>query len=339
MLAKLIEPIRIVTKSTPLGVTAAAALMGLFSFLDFRSSVRVILRYTSEELSALAHEDYQTFIFIDCVEKSFRDRFVDRKTFFVSSMEAYTFGLSYSPEMVRFGAFFAAGQVADCLSYHEQLQCADTYLQAGLQAGVFHPDSKSAVIELTQDFYNELRMTIAGKPMKLIDIGLLLTACTRVGKASSAVAALLGDTAALDDCIKALNDHKTELKRALAWCKQNESATHKLAGVLVIHAKDYVASYLTGSVAAHIAQEVQKGTLVLVLAHATDHTVRVSLRMSGRRDEMSMVDLIGQIFESIEGEYGGDMIAAGGSFKKSEEEKFLSAARKVLEQAFVEERV
>ena len=76
-----------------------------------------------------------------------------------------------------------------------------------------------------------------------------------------------------------------------------------------------------------------------MLAHATDHTVRVSLRMSGRRDEMSMVDLIGQIFESIEGEYGGDMIAAGGSFKKSEEEKFLSAARKVLEQAFVEERV
>ena len=313
--------------------------MGLFSFLDKRASVRVVLRYSADELSAIAHEDYPTFIFIDCIEKNYHDRFAERKALFLASQDCYSFGLAISSDMKKFAAFIVAGELANCIGYQEPLKCTDTILQDALQSGIVRPDSTYPVLDLSEEFYSELRMKIGDEQLKLIDVATIAAACVRMGKASLAVSALLGDGLAYDDCVKTLQDYKGELKRALAWCAQNEKAIHKLAGVLIVHAQDYVAPYLTGSIAAHIVQEVEKNTLVLVLAYTSNHMVRVSLRMAGTRKDMSMAVLMGRTFESVEGEYGGDDIAAGGTFKRNQEEAFLGAARKVLEQAFVEERV
>ena len=81
---QLAEPIRIITKSRSLSIAGAALLLGVLHDKGKRCSVRVVQNYTTAELHALLHEEYPSFVLIDCVETEYQKL---KNVFFISSSE------------------------------------------------------------------------------------------------------------------------------------------------------------------------------------------------------------------------------------------------------------
>ena len=165
----------------------------------------------------------------------------------------------------------------------------------------------------------------------MVDFAALINACARTGRAACAVSALLHDPAAQEEAIRAMAEYRQEVANAIEWCGKHEQIQ---STVSIVHMHDYVAWYLTGSVAQHFSQE---HALALALAYAPDGWVRVSLR--GRKNGANMLALLRKMLEGVEGECGGDEHAAGGMFLRQYEEHFLSSAKNILEHAFAEEEV
>jgi single-stranded DNA-specific DHH superfamily exonuclease len=242
--------------------------------------------------------------------------------------------------MKEFAGIIAAGEAATHSDYGESISISDTLLQDALQSGTLISDSSAPVIELSPDFYTGLKIKTGQSEHKFMDIAQLIVSCCRMGKASTALATLLGDEKAYEECTATWTEYRAELNRAVQWCRQNEKSTHRFSGILIVNAQDFIASYLLGSIAAHLVKEAHpKNTFVLVIGYAPDSMIRAALRMSGRKEHTSMIELMAQMLEGIDGDYGGDEQSAGCTFRKTDEERFVSTARKVLEQAFVEESV
>ncbi len=334
------EPVRIVAKSDPLGVAAAAFLYAVLSCSEKRCAVRVVPYYTQNELDALLHEEYPSFVFLDCVEETYITRFAAKNAFFLSIDKAYHCACAFSPAASGFAYLLVIGAVARSLDHAESVAVSDTILQDALRSLKLSSPSPITIADVTPDFLLNLVVRTGEAPQKLIDAASMLHACARSGKGATAIASFLNHS--LRPAVFSVwADYRREIDRALHWCTEKEEHIRRGRGVLIIHARDYVASYLTGSVAAHIALQktTEKNTLIMVLAYASDGRVRVSLRSAGKKEGLSIVRVLGQIFESVEGEYGGTDDAAGGVFARSEEEQFVNRAQVVLEQAFAEEKV
>lgn len=323
MLAQLAEPIRIITKSHSLGIAGAALLLGVLHNEDKRCSVRVVQHYTRAELDALLHEEYPAFVLIDCVEEGYKKL---KNALFISSGEIYAL-LPLNAK--KYAHILVAGYYAD---YIESgiLDVPDPVLQDALQSGFFVVPEPHT--EITPSFFEGLACSSDGTLKNLLDFSAVINACARTGRAPCAISALLHDIRAQEEAVRVLAEYRHEVTNALKWCKSEQSS-----GVSIVHMKDYVASYLTGSVAQHLVQQAKEKSLVLVLAYAPDGLVRVSLR--GKKEGLNLLKLLRQMYEGVNGECGGVGHAAGGMFVRADEEKFLSAARNVMERAFAEEAV
>jgi hypothetical protein len=334
---KLVQPVRVITKSTVMGMTAAAFLIQLFHEADMKCAVRVVQRYSADELDTFVSEEYPSIIFIDCIEQLFYDRYKQKHTSFLKSTEVYKWTKKQGFDGSAYAHFIVLGMVATHIDYGGYFEIPDVLLQDALQSGALVPARAFVMEEATIHFIEQL--IVAAYERKVRILAQMFIAAARLGRASSVIATLLGDTDALRELEHISAEYRDETHRALEWCKENENSTHHFAGVLVVHARDYIASYLTGAVAAHLVKESGTAqTLVLVLSYTSDNKIRVALRMAGNKSR-DMASLLHETFEGIDGECGGDMTAAGGSFPRQQEEKFLSNAKKVLEQAFVEEAV
>jgi hypothetical protein len=316
-------------------VAAAAFLFAVFSSAGKRCSVRVVPYYTKNELDALTHEEYPSFIFLDCVEADYHKKF--EEAVFLSPDYAYHAACASFLLAPSYAHILSLGYIAAFLE-HSDVTIPDDVLRDTL---------RSALVLVTTDYTEvtpEFLMNVAVRrgeiSEKLIDGAGVLYACCRSGKATLALAALF-DNSLRTAAFAVWADYRREIDRALHWCTEKEDHIRRGRGVLIIHAQDFVASYLTGSVAAHISQQktTEHGSLVLVLTYTPDGRIRVSLRSAGKKQGLSLVRLLGNIFEGIDGEYGGTEHAAGGVFIRSQEETFLSKAQVVLEHAFAEENV
>lgn len=326
MLAMLAEPIRIVTKSHSFSIAGAALLLGVLHDADKRCSVRVVQNYTHAELDALLHEEYPVFLLIDCVEAEYHEKL--KNALFISSREIYA--ATQPLDAKKYAHILVAGYYAEHIELGSELDVPDRVLQDALQSGMFAVSEPFA--EITASFLEGLTFNGKGVLKKMLDFATVINACAHTGRAACAISALLTDAHAQEEAIKIMTEYRHDVAHALEWCRKNEKCID--SGVSIVHMKDYVAWYLTGSVAQHLAVD---STLALVLAYAPDGWVRVSLR--GRKKGANLLKLLCKVFKGIEGECGGDEHAAGGMFVRRDEEKFLSTAKDVLEYASAEEDV
>lgn len=332
MMLALREPVRIITKNTILSVSTAAMLLGIFSENNIRCAVRIIPNYMHNELETFLHEEYNSYIILDCNESIYHTRMESRVAFFLDAAAAYE---EIDMEKKQFAHLGIIGIAATALEHNLPVKVSDSLLQDALNAQVMKAEIKP-MLEIDNTFFEAITIPFDGTMMKIMEIAKMTSAASRMGKATTAISALLGDERAQNKVVQYFGEYQREMEAALEWCKQHEKEIHKNMGVVIVHLKDYVASYLTGSIAAHFVKQMPKA-LVMVMAYAQDKRARVSLRSAGQ--DSSMQQLLSKIFEGIEGEHGGDAYAAGGIFSRSDEEKFFSAARKVLEKEFVEEKV
>ena len=331
MMLALREPVRIIAKNTTLSLSAAAMLLGILSEQEIRCAVRTVPSYTQNELDALLHEEYHSFIFLDCDEAIYRSRLESRTAYFLNAADAYN---DIDFEKAQFAHLGVICIVSAAAEHNQSVIVSDKLLQDALNAQVMSADINT-MHEVNQSFFDSITIPFHGARMKIAEIATMISAAARMGKAASAISALLGDVSTQDKVVQYWGEYRREMEAALEWCKQHEKDINN-RGVSIVHLKDFAASYMTGSIAAHLAKLLPQ-SLVLVMAYAPDKRIRVSLRSSGH--ESNILHLLAKIFEGMDCEYGGSAYAAGGTFSRAEEENFLSAARKVLEKAFVEEKV
>ena len=321
------EPVRIITKSTILSLSAGAMLLGILSENGMKCALRAIQNYTKNERESILHEDYKSLICIDCSEKDFSSQSTTAQ--FLDATAVYD-ELDFEKE--KFAHVGIIGIVATAHEHNQSVIIPDQLLQDGLKTQIMNTEIKE-LRDIDNAFFESLTIQFHGARMKIIEVASLVSATARMGKTTVAVSALLGDTNAQSKVVQHWGEFQRELAAAFEWCKKNEKEIYRYMGVSIINMKDFAAPHLTGSIAAHFAKESK--SFALVMAYAADKRVRVSLRCHNQ----DTIQLLSKILEGIDCEYGGDTYEAGGSFFRDDEEQFVSAAKKVLEKACVEESV
>lgn len=340
-LPELSEPIRLIANSDATSITAASILLSTFHQQDKRCSLRVVTHYTTAVLDSLLYEEYPSFVFLNCTEQAYHEKFAARHAIFLDAYNAYSAACSLSEHARTLAYLLVAGCIARFLETGE-LEVFDDALTDALKGRQLVADHALSMTEVDKQFFSILSIRGGHEPRRLFDFAEMLNACARTGKAHFAIASMLGDAPARELVVKTWHDYRRDLDRAFEWYDQTK--THNVVlgnGAIIVNMRDSCAPLLAGALAARLIRqaELEEHTLVLVLVYSPDNTIRVSLRMVGRRHDISLVALLRRVFEGVNGECGGTVAAAGGAFARADEERFLAAAQKVLEQAFVEEAV
>jgi RecJ-like exonuclease len=174
-----------------------------------------------------------------------------------------------------------------------------------------------------------------GNPTKdAREFATLLNACGRMDKASFGIGACLGIEKDKQKALNTLSTYKREIVMALNWYDDNKDKIVKGNGFVIINAEDNINPNIIGTMASIISKGngMGEGIYVLSLGRTKDNMTKVSLRVSGMRDnkDLDLRDMVKEIVNEIGGEAGGHQYAAGALIESSKEKEFLKAAEKIL---------
>jgi len=172
----------------------------------------------------------------------------------------------------------------------------------------------------------------------------LLNACGRLGKASLGIGACLGDKKIKERAIRSMVDYKRELVNALRWYEANKESENVIKddGYLIINARDNIMPTIVGTLASIISKSgnVKEGNFVMSMADLLDGSTKVSLRIaSNKQKDVDLREIMKKIIDKVGGEAGGHMHAAGAIIPNEKEEVFISAAKFILKNKAIEEKV
>ncbi|MBW2977428.1 DHH family phosphoesterase [Candidatus Woesearchaeota archaeon] len=172
----------------------------------------------------------------------------------------------------------------------------------------------------------------------------LLNACGRLGKASFGMGACLGIEKDKKRALETLAEYKKEIINAIKWFEANEKSQKiiKKDKFMIINTEDNIPVTMVGTLASILSKSnnFQNSTYIMTLGQALDNTTKISLRLSGRKDESKdLRDLLKQIIARTGGEAGGHQYAAGCIIPTEKEEEFLRVAEEILTKRTMEEKI
>lgn len=335
------EPLRIIAQCTPSSVASAVVVMGVARQQDIRCSVRIIPQYTARELMPLVSEEYPSFVLIDCGNELYSSQLQAQGKQVLVLRDAYII-LRESTHSSEYAYVVVAGSLAEYLEQGGVLDVPNEALTDSLQAGQLKPESKAPIADVTEAYISPLIVRNNPAFSRLIDCAQMLNACIRTGKASTAIAAFLGDSWALANAAQTLADYRRDLQAARNWYERRKNESAMLSnGVLLVHLKDYAAHHITAALAANlrVQPDLEDNTFILVLAYTPDDKLRFSLRLVGHRSSIHLLSLALKFCEGLNADCSGTASSADGLCPKADEQRLLSSAQRLLERAFVEEMV
>jgi len=341
-LAQLPQPVCIVLKSDALSIAAATALAGALTATDARWAVHTISHYTAAAADEVLHDDYPAFLILECNTPVFKEKLAAKNAFFLDAAQAYDAAAAHAPEARSSAMLLVAGAVA---RHHEQacaLDVPDRPLEDALQQHQLLFPRSEPLIEITEDFILSLQSNDRLLPRKVTELAQLLTATARTGKASLAIAALLGDAAARESSFRTWAAFRNDLAEAIRWYEQNKHECSMAGhGYVIVQLGEYPAPSIAAPLAAHLAhsQSLEDYTFILVTVHTSTGRVRFSLRTAGHRKDINLAELLRAITQKLDADVGGNPYAAGGTVAKDDEQRFIDSARNVLGQVFAEEHI
>ena len=175
---------------------------------------------------------------------------------------------------------------------------------------------------------------IKGPTRDAKEFATLLNACGRMGRASAGIGLCLGYKKDKQMAMQTLADYKKEIVSAMNWYENNKNKVIKGDKFIIINAKDEIPSTIIGTVASIISKSnvMDKDTYIMSLARTDKKTTKISLRISGtRKGNIDLRDVVMKIVAKAGGEAGGHSYAAGAIISSENEEKFISAAKEILE--------
>ena len=172
----------------------------------------------------------------------------------------------------------------------------------------------------------------------------LLNSCGRMGKASLGIGTCLGDKKIKAKAIRSMVDYKRELVNALKWYEKNKESENVIQGdgYLIINTKDNIMPTIVGTLASIISKSgnVKQDSFIMSMADLLDGNTKISLRIASYKPkDIDLRNIIKEITDKVGGEAGGHMHAAGAIIPNEKEEEFIKAAKFVLNEKAIEEKI
>ena len=172
----------------------------------------------------------------------------------------------------------------------------------------------------------------------------LLNACGRLGKASLGIGTCLGDAKMKKRAIASLSEYKREIVKSLRWFEENKESEFVFngEGFVIINAQDRVMPTIIGTLASILSKSngFKAGTFIMSMAQLYDGNTKVSLRLSGRNNDVDLKMVVEEVIKGMEGcEAGGHKNAAGAILPTEKEDEMVKRAKEVLGKRALEEVV
>jgi len=173
----------------------------------------------------------------------------------------------------------------------------------------------------------------------------LLNSCGRLNKASIGIGVCLNDENAKKKALTNSNNYKREIVKAMNWYNENRDSNDITTqdGFIIINAKENILASMAGTIASILSKsnELKKGTFIMSLArNEMEDTTKVSLRISGRNNDVDLREIVDKITTNIPGaEAGGHKEAAGAIIPLEKEKELIKEAKRVLKLNSIEEMV
>lgn len=179
-------------------------------------------------------------------------------------------------------------------------------------------------------------------PMKdAREFATLLNACGRMEKASFGIGVCLGIKKDVQRAMQTLLDYKKEIVNALNWYHGNGKDIIKGDNFVIINAKDEIPSTIIGTLASILSKsnEFDSKTYIMTMARAADKTIKISLRLSGRTQDIDLRETLKEMVIKVGGEAGGHQYAAGALIELGKEDEFVQIAQDILRKISIEEAI
>ncbi len=171
----------------------------------------------------------------------------------------------------------------------------------------------------------------------------LLNACGRLNRSSIGIGACLGDRQMDEEALNAIKEYRRELMNMMRWFEENRKGpdVRESTGYVIINTKNSIRPTLTGTMASMLARSSQfrKGTFIVSMAHLTEKSTKVSIRLSGQGKEHDLMPIIQELAGRVGGKAGGHCHAAGAVIPSEKEDTFMDSAEALLKRLAIEESV
>jgi len=199
----------------------------------------------------------------------------------------------------------------------------------------------SGGIENAEDVFSDVYLLPNEEPGHFRDakeFSTLLNSCGRMDNASLGIGACLGDEKQRAKALSNLMDYKRQIVHSMNWYKEH-SSKHKSdriikgSNYIIINAKDNVLSTMIGTIASMISKnnEMEENIYVLSMARNPDDTTKVSLRITGKPENVDLKGIVSELVKIVGGEAGGHQHAAGAIIDTDKEDRFIEEAKKMFE--------
>ena len=162
----------------------------------------------------------------------------------------------------------------------------------------------------------------------------LLNACGRLDKASLGIGACLGDKKTKERAMKNLRGYKREIINAINWYRDDngEKDIVKGNGYIIVNAGSDIRASIIGTLASIMSKSngLKDGTFFMSMADMMNGYFKISLRISGRKNDIDLREIVKKVTDKVGGEAGGHAFAAGAMIKEEKVEEFVKIAKQVM---------
>ncbi len=139
--------------------------------------------------------------------------------------------------------------------------------------------------------------------------------------------------------MKTLLQYKREIVKAIRWYEERKKEVTSEKGYIIINAQDEIMSTIIGTLGSIISKsnDINDGTFVMTMARLLDGSTKVSLRIKNK--DIDLREVIKEIVEDVDGEFGGHKQAAGALISTEKEKDVIEKAKLVLGKKAIEEIV
>ena len=174
--------------------------------------------------------------------------------------------------------------------------------------------------------------------------GFIIHNCGRLDKSSFGIGACLGIERDKKRAFETLAEYRKEIINAMKWYEENKGSKNiiKDEKFIIINTEDNIIPTMVGTLASILSKsnDIKEGTYIMTLGRNLDKTTKISLRISGRREQSKdLREILKSISARTGGEAGGHQYAAGCIIPTEKEEEFIKTAKEILIKKGMEESV
>lgn len=162
------------------------------------------------------------------------------------------------------------------------------------------------------------------------ELSTIINACGRLNQGDIAISYCLGNKKVENLIREIYSSYKHNIISGLNWISLNEKIEGD--GYVIINGKNVIKDTIIGTLASILSLSFvyPEGTVIAGMAYTDSNTIKVSVRITGKNEDINLKKIIESIANAVGGESGGHKDAAGCVIPLSQESVFINLLQKEL---------